>query len=157
MNVIFKSLAISLLLVLSLFSQSVFGQVDEVGKRNSQFYYSGTLGASERIELNIQIQDQLITGSCILPQSSNLYILKGRLSADQAGMGLLVYNDKNEYIASIDAKIKSDEFNYLKEINGVWKLADGKLTKTLYLAKVAELAFLDNDIERYYSYYPPNL
>lgn len=119
------------------------GQVEEMGASNSLFYYTGNLGATEKLEFNMQLKGHSITGSCILVTTGNLYVIKGRLAADKNGMGVLVYDEADQFIASVEAKVISDEFDFAKEIKGVWKSANGLSRKNVNLTKVAELARLE--------------
>ena len=120
-----------------------FGQVEDFGASNSLFYYTGNLGSSEKIEFNMQLNGHAITGSCILVNTGNLYVIKGRLAADRSGMGVLVYDESDQFIASVEAKVVSFEFDFAKEIKGVWKSANGLSRKSINLTKIAELAELE--------------
>ena len=104
------------LLFLCLGAIDSLGQVEEVGASNSLFYYTGSLGTNEQLEFNMQLNGHAISGSCILVTSGNLYVIKGRLAADKSGMGVLVYDESDQFIASVEAKVISDEFDFAKEI-----------------------------------------
>lgn len=131
------------LLFLCLGAIDSLGQVEEVGASNSLFYYTGSLGTNEQLEFNMQLNGHAISGSCILVTSGNLYVIKGRLAADKSGMGVLVYDESDQFIASVEAKVISDEFDFAKEIKGVWKTANGLSRKNVNLTKIAELAQLE--------------
>ncbi|MEQ8576129.1 hypothetical protein [Fulvivirga sp.] len=131
------------LLFLCMGTVDSLGQVEEVGASNSLFYYTGNLGGNEQLEFNMQLKGHAITGSCILVTTGNLYVIKGRLAADKNGMGVLVYDESDQFIASVEAKVISDEFDFAKEIKGVWKSANGLSRKNVNLTKIAELAQLD--------------
>lgn len=119
------------------------GQVEEAGASNSLFYYTGNLGANEQLEFNMQLKGHAISGSCILVTSGNMYVIKGRLAADKSGMGVLVYDESDQFIASVEARVISDEFDFAKEIKGVWKSANGLSRKNMNLTKIAELAQIE--------------
>jgi hypothetical protein len=123
-------------------------QFEEPGASNSLFYYTGTLGNAEKIEFNIQLNGHIVTGSCILVDSGDLYIIKGRLAADKSGVGLLIYNDLNIFIASVEAKVISEDFDFARQIKGVWKPAKNTIGMNLVLSKVAELASAKDTIKR---------
>ncbi len=131
------------------FGQS-FAQNEEQGTTNSLFYYSGTLGSHDKVELNFQMNGYAVSGSYILLNSGDLYVFKGRLAVDKSGVGLLVYDDKNNYVAAVEAKIVSVDIDFAKEIKGVWKSANGKVKQTLSLKKVAELASIDKPDPSYF-------
>lgn len=121
-------------------SFSANAQLEELGAANSRLYYSGNLGASEKIELNIQLTGYKVSGSYMSINSGDLFIINGRMSIDKSGIGVLVFDSENNYIASIEAKIISGELDFAREIKGVWKSADGTVRKDLNLSKIAEFA-----------------
>lgn len=127
-----------------------FAQIEEQGTTNSLFYYSGTLGSYDKVELNFQMNGYAVSGSYILLNSGDLFVFKGRMAVDKSGVGLLVYDDKNNYVASVEAKIVSVDIDFAKEIKGVWKSANGKVKQTLALKKVAELASIDEPDPSYF-------
>lgn len=139
-----------LLLAFMLFSFSSFAQVEETDNSNSRFYYSGNLGVTEPIELNMQVAGYSVSGSYMFISSGDIFVFKGRLSADKTGMGVLVYNADDKYVASIEAKVISEDANFANEIKGKWKPNTGGASKNLSLAKVAE--FASSDIENNSSY-----
>ncbi|MEM7109414.1 MAG: hypothetical protein AAF519_14405 [Bacteroidota bacterium] len=122
-------------------------QVEELGTQNSLFYYSGYLGKSDKLEFNLQLSKLSVSGSYILEKSGDLFIFKGRMATDKSGLGVRIYTDENDYVASVEAKFISTNDDFAKEINGVWKSADGLTTLPIFLKKVAELASqrLDDD------------
>lgn len=123
----------------------VNAQVEDIAARNSLFYYSGYLGKSDKVEFNLQLNKYQVSGSYILEESGELFIFSGRMATDKSGLGVLIYSETNEYVASMEATLISDENNFAKEIKGIWKRADGKLTLPITLKKVAELASRMND------------
>lgn len=141
MNKYFKYLALVLLVSLSKY---VSAQVEEIGSKNSLFYYSGTLGKAGEVEFNLQMDEPEVSGSYIVEKTGDWFLFNGRLSPDKDAMGVLVYSESNEYVASIEAYFVSDENSFAKEINGVWKSADGRVRRPINLKKVAELAATAN-------------
>jgi hypothetical protein len=130
-------------------SQS-FAQVDEQAETNSLFYYTGTLGSNDKIELNLQFNAHNVSGSYILVTTGDLFVFKGRLAIDKSGVGLLVYDESNIYVASIEAKVISEDVDFGREIKGVWKAANGKRSLNLTLKKIAELAKAENPTKTYF-------
>lgn len=139
-------LKIILLTVGMAFSFCAQAQVEELGASNSRLYYSGNLGQSEKIELNIQLTGFKISGSYMSINTGDIFIIKGRMSIDKAGIGVLVYDSENKYIASVEAKIISGELDFAREIQGTWRSADGTLRKELNLSKIAEFARNNTDV-----------
>ncbi|MEM9857371.1 MAG: hypothetical protein AAF843_08450 [Bacteroidota bacterium] len=115
-------------------------QVDEASPKNSLFYYSGYLGKTDKVEFNLQLTQLKVSGSYILEQSGELFVFSGRMATDKSGIGVLIYTDDNKYIASMEASLLSDENDFAREINGLWKSADGISVLPVTLKKVAELA-----------------
>lgn len=122
-------------------------QYDDVGTTNTMFYYSGSLGGSEKIEVNLQLNGPVVSGSYIIERTGAQYVFNGRLASDRSGMGLIVFDGENQYIATIEARLISEDHNFGKEIKGRWKSADGKRQAIITLKKVAELASLPHDPE----------
>lgn len=117
-----------------------YSQVEDIAGRNSLFYFSGTLGNNDKIEFNLQVEGQIVTGSYIIEDSGDLFIFSGRLSSDKNAFGVLVYyQGTDEYVGAIEAKIYSNENNFMKSIVGKWKNVNGKVVKELSLDKIAEL------------------
>ncbi|QSE97133.1 hypothetical protein [Fulvivirga lutea] len=136
-----KSILNTFFLVVGLLlTTSVFAQVDDPAASNTRFYYSGSLGSNEKIELNIQLTGYLISGSYMVINSGDIFLIRGRLSADKAGLGVIVYDSENNYVAAVEARVVSEELDFAREIRGVWKSPDGNLIKNLRLNKVAEFA-----------------
>ncbi|MEQ8925109.1 MAG: hypothetical protein RLO81_04810 [Fulvivirga sp.] len=136
-----KSIVTSFLIVVSLLlNTSVHAQVDDPAASNTRFYYSGNLGSNEKIELNIQLTGYLISGSYMVINSGDIFLIRGRLSADKAGLGVIVYDSDNNYVAAVEARVVSEELDFAREIRGVWKSPDGNLIKNIRLNKVAEFA-----------------
>lgn len=121
-------------------------QGEETAAKNSLFYYSGYLGKSDKVEFNLQLTKLKVSGSYILEESGDLFIFNGRMATDKSGLGILIYTESNEYVASMEAKLISDENNFAKEIKGIWKRADGRITLPIALKKVAELADSSDEI-----------
>ncbi|MEO0555434.1 MAG: hypothetical protein AAF149_19665 [Bacteroidota bacterium] len=124
----------------------VKAQGDETAAKNSLFYYSGYLGKSDKVEFNLQLTKLKVSGSYILEESGALFIFNGRMATDKSGLGVLIYTESNEYVASMEAKFISDENNFAKEIKGIWRGADGQSTLPIALKKVAELAYSSDRI-----------
>ena len=141
MNKYFKYLVLVLLVSLSKY---VSAQVEEVATKNSLFYYSGTFGKAGEVEFNLQMDELAVSGSYIIEKTGDWFLFNGRMSPDKDAIGVLVFNEGNEYVASIEAYFLSDENSFAKEINGVWKSADGKVRRSINLKKVAELAATAN-------------
>lgn len=126
--------------ILTLALTPCYSQVEDIAGRNSLFYYSGTLGNNDKIEFNLQVEGQIVTGSYIIENSGDLYIFNGRLSSDKDAFGVRVYyQGTDEYVGVIEAQIYSNENNFMKSIVGKWKNVDGKVVKVLNLDKIAEL------------------
>ena len=121
-------------------------QIEELGASSSRLYYSGNLGSSEKIELNIQLTGQKVSGSYMSINTGDIFIIKGRMSLDKAGIGVLVYDADNKYIASVEAKIISAEMDFAREIEGTWRSADGTIRKEFNLSKIAEFARNNSEI-----------
>ncbi len=135
-----KKLLFLLSFVFALTSAELYGQVEDIAGRNSLFYYSGTIDNTDKIEFNIQVEGQIVTGSYIIENSGELFIFSGRLSADKNAFGVLVYyHGTDEYAGAIEAQISSNENNFMKSITGKWKSVDGATIKMLTLDKIAEL------------------
>ncbi len=146
MNKYYKYLALLLLVFLS---EYVCAQEEERGSKNSLFYYSGTLGKMGEVEFNLQMNGLMVSGSYIIEKTGDWFLFNGRMATDKSGIGVLVYDDQNDYTASIEAVFTSDENSFAREINGVWKSADGRKKLPLNLKKVAELAATGNADEKH--------
>ncbi|GAA0891076.1 hypothetical protein GCM10009122_07550 [Fulvivirga kasyanovii] len=118
-------------------------QYDEVGATNRMFYYSGHLGNTEKVEFNLQINGPTVSGSYIVERTGGLYTFSGRMASDKSAIGLIIFDEENQFIATIEAKLISEDNNFAKEIKGRWKSSDGKRQVNLNLKKVAELASID--------------
>ncbi len=136
---------------LLLLSTVSMAQIEEADNSNSRFYYSGNLGLNNPIELNMQVTGYAVSGSYMFISSGDIFVFKGRLSADKTGMGVLVYNSEDSYIASIEADIISEDVNFAHEIKGRWKPIDGGNSKNLLLTKVAEFASTQRSTKSSYS------
>ncbi len=148
---IFRHSCFILFFLLTLGLTKSQAQLDEASGINSRLYYSGTLGSSEKIEFNMQVNGYAVTGSYMTVSTGDILLFKGRLAADKAGMGVLVYDENNNYIASIEASVISQELDFASELVGTWKsLKDGG-KKNLSLTKVAEFAKAEES--RDYSYF----
>lgn len=141
---------ISFTVVLLMSSVSAFAQLDEPSGINSQFYYSGSLDAIEKIELNMQVNGYNVSGSYMITSNGEIFIFKGRLAADKTGMGVLVYDEGNNYVASIEARVISQELDFASKIKGTWKPVNGGRNKSISLNKVAEFADSGQESERSY-------
>lgn len=130
------SVFLTLVLVMSSVAQA---QYEEQEAANSRFYYSGYAG-SEKIEFNLQIDGLLVYGSYIVKSTGHLYIFRGRLSSDRTGLGVLIFDEKDQYVASLEAKLISEEYSFAREIKGKLKYADGKKTTLIAVTKTGELA-----------------
>ena len=119
---------------------SACAQTDGLDTGSSRLYYSGTLGGSSQIEFNMQVAGYAVSGSYIVVNSGEIYVFKGRLSADKSGMGVLIYDDANNYIASMEATVISREMDFASEITGTWKSGKTNTRKAVDLIKVAEFA-----------------
>lgn len=126
--------------IFTLSGVSLFAQIDEPSGLNSQFYYSGSIDNTESIEWNMQVNGYNVSGSYMITSNGKIYIFKGRLAADKSGMGVLVYDEGDNYVASIEAKIISRELDFAHQIKGILKPIDGTRKKSLSLNKVAEFA-----------------
>lgn len=118
-------------------------QYDEVGATSRMFYYSGHLGSTEKVEFNLQINGPTVSGSYIVERTGGLYTFSGRMASDKSAIGLIIFDEENQFIATIEAKLISEDNNFAKEIKGRWKSSDGKRQVSLNLKKVAELASID--------------
>jgi len=103
-------------------------------------YYSGTIGESQKVEFNLQINEYDVTGSYIVEQSGEMYVFSGRLNLEKSGIGLLVYDQDNIYSASIEASLITESDDYGRYIIGLWKNSTGTERKDVNLKKVAEFA-----------------
>ena len=117
----------------------VLAQIEEEESKKSLFYYSGKLGAASNIQLSLQLKGLVSSGSYILDDNGDFFTFEGRLTFDKSGLGLRVFDEENNYIASIEAQVLSQEENFGKEIEGIWRGVDGKLQR-LKLTKIAEFA-----------------
>lgn len=118
----------------------VRAQYDDASTSNRMFYYSGFFGGTEKVEFNLQINGVAVSGSYIIERTGGLFTFSGRMASDKSGIGLIIFDEENEYVATIEAKMISEDNNFAKEIKGKWKSADGKKQIGLSLKKVAELA-----------------
>ncbi|MTI23306.1 hypothetical protein E1176_19915 [Fulvivirga sp. RKSG066] len=134
-----KFLFLSFFLVSLSLSTSSWAQVESTEPGNGLFYYTGTLGYKQQIEFNLQFTDNNVSGSYIVVESGDMYVFSGRLALNKSGIGVLVYDSDNDYIASIEAVFVTDANNFGKQLNGKWKPNKGEI-KTLRLKKVAEFA-----------------
>lgn len=116
-------------------------QVEDKG-RDGVLYYQGKLGNKEPLEFNLRINKKEVIGSYILKNQSKFYTYKGRLNQEQTAIGIVIYDENQDYVATAEAKLVSLEDDFAKEIHGVWKSADGFKVLKLDLKKVAELADL---------------
>lgn len=119
-------------------------QYDEVGTTNRMFYYSGHLGGNEKVEFNLQINGPTVSGSYIIERTGGLFTFSGRMASDKSAIGLIIFDEQNQFIATIEAKIISEDNNFAKEIKGRWKSSDGKRQVNVNLKKVAELASIES-------------
>jgi len=133
-----SSIAILVFLAVGVFSH-VHAQVEEIVPSNALYYYSGTI-ETEQVEFNLQLKGQSVSGSYIIESSGDMYVFAGRLAYNKKGIGVLVYNKDNNYVASIEAVFVNEESNFGKHMNGSWKSANGRVIKKLKLKKVAEYA-----------------
>ncbi|UII30273.1 hypothetical protein LVD17_18430 [Fulvivirga ulvae] len=146
-------LFLSLLSTLMLNVSAVMAQYDEAGATSRMFYYSGHLGSSEKVEFNLQINGPTVSGSYIIERTGGLFTFSGRMASDKSGIGLIIFDEENQFIATIEAKLISEDNNFAKEIKGRWKSSDGKRQVNLNLKKVAELASLDaHDVSESYGF-----
>lgn len=118
----------------------VAAQVEEIEPTRGLYYYSGTLSQQVKIEFNLQFNGSQVSGSYILEETGDMFVFNGRMSNDRKGIGVLVYNTNNLYVASIEATFTNEEGNFGKLLSGKWKSADGSQYKLLKLKKVAEFA-----------------
>lgn len=116
-----------------------FAQFDETNDTGSVFYYSGLLG-QERIECNLQFNNQVVSGSYIMERTGDIYVFNGRITQDKKEIGIIIFDQKDEFVATVEAELTSQEKNFAKVIKGTWKAADGSQMLVLQLTKVAELA-----------------
>lgn len=131
---------ISSLLCLLISATGVKAQVDDIEPSRGLYYYSGYIGDADKIEFNLQFNGLLVSGSYIIESTGDMFVFNGRMGIDRKGIGVLVYNSNNIFIASIEASFVSSENNFGKMLNGNWKSADGKKQQSLKLKKVAEFA-----------------
>lgn len=133
-------------LFLILFSLLLFtisgvkAQVDEIEPTRGLYYYSGFIGDSEKVEFNLQFNGLAVSGSYIIESSGDMYVFNGRMGLERQGIGVLVYDSNNIFVASIEANFVNTENNFGKMLNGNWKSANGKQQRNLKLKKVAEFA-----------------
>lgn len=118
----------------------VEAQVEEIEPVRGLYYYSGTLGQEDKIEFNLQFNGNLVSGSYLIEETGDMFVFSGRMAEDKNGIGVLVYNVDNLYVASIEATFTSEESNFGKMLTGKWKSVNGNQNKTLKLKKVAEFA-----------------
>ncbi|MBL6449517.1 hypothetical protein JMN32_24610 [Fulvivirga sp. 29W222] len=132
-------------------------QYDEVGTTNHMFYYSGHLGITEKVEFNLQLNGPTVSGSYIIERTGVLFTFSGRMASDKSGIGLIIFDEENQFIATIEAKLISEDNNFAKEIKGRWKSSDGKRQVNLNLKKIAELASVEkNDAPSLYGFATQN-
>ena len=126
--------------VLILSSTVVKAQVEEVETSRGLYYYSGFIGDNDKIEFNLQFSGLVVSGSYIIERTGDMFVFNGRMGLDRKGIGVLVYNANNVFVASIEAAFINEENNFGKMLKGQWKSADGKSLKNIRLKKVAEFA-----------------
>lgn len=111
------------------------------------YYYSGVLGSNVAIEFNLQVNTTGVSGSYIVERSGDLFTFSGRFSMNRKGIGLLVYDSNNSYVASIEANVLSEENNFAYRIEGKWKSASGEDIRSINLKKVAEYAQIELNVD----------
>lgn len=126
--------------MVALCTTAVTAQVDEIESSRGLYYYSGFMGESDKIEFNLQFNGLSVSGSYIVERTGDMFVFNGRMGVERNGIGVLVYNANNTFVASIEASFISTENNFGKMLNGKWKSADGQTQQNLKLKKVAEFA-----------------
>ena len=143
-----KCLRYSLIFYVAILLQPLALKAQEDMPMKGSLYYSGLLGGEVKIEFNLRINGYITTGSYIVDSSGDLFVFNGRMASDKSGIGVFVYDDASQYIASIEAKFLSTENNFAKEINGLWKSADGIKKMTLTLVKIGEFANIQGELDK---------
>ncbi|MEO1054331.1 MAG: hypothetical protein AAFX87_27080 [Bacteroidota bacterium] len=133
-------LILSICVVFVLSMSVAYAQVDDIKTQNSLFYYSGKLADKGNIQFNLQFNDHLISGSYILEESGEVFVFNGRADYDMKGIGIYVFNEKDVFVATIEAYFKHEQDDFAKSIEGVWKSANGTYLQKLNLSKIAEYA-----------------
>lgn len=128
---------------------SASAQVDEIEPSRGLYYYSGSIGDNDKVEFNLQFNGNMVSGSYIIESSGDMFVFNGRMGLERQGIGVLVYNSNNIFVASIEAKFVSTENNFGKMLNGNWKSADGKEQRNLKLKKVAEFAKGPTEVQEF--------
>ena len=140
-----KILGFSLLLISVLTGYRAEAQYDDNNAVSRMYYYSGHFGSTEKVEFNLQITGATVSGSYIVERTGGLFTFSGRMASDRGAVGLIIFNEDNEFVATIEASLVSEDNNFAKELKGRWKSSDGKKQLTVSLKKVAELAGLTPD------------
>lgn len=140
-----KGIRYMILLIVSVAWQCSIAQGEDNGLKNSLFYYSGAIGKVQQVEFNLRVTGLVVSGSYIFENTGDLFLFNGRMNADKSEMGVLIYNEDNVYIASMEASLVSDEDDFAKEIKGLWRSADNKENHPVSLKKQAELAGIIED------------
>ncbi|WP_157494119.1 hypothetical protein [Fulvivirga imtechensis] len=120
-------------------THDAYAQFEEEEAKNSLFYYSGYAG-DEKIELNLQMEDKLVFGSYIMERTGDLFIFKGTLSTDRTTLEVLIFDDQDKYVASLQADLISEENSFAKEIKGRLIPVNKAKPVAVNLTKMAELA-----------------
>ena len=136
----FKFVFFALVVVMgSSITHNTYAQFEDEEAVNSLFYYSGYVG-DEKIELNLQMEDKLVFGSYIMERTGDLFIFKGTLSTDRTTLKVLIFDDQDQYVASLQADLISEENSFAKEIKGRLVPTNNTRAVAVNLTKMAELA-----------------
>lgn len=123
-----------------------YGQYDDGAYKHQQFYYSGSLGDDEKIELNLRLEGEKASGSYIQPGNGDIFLFNGLIREDEVRIDLNIFNAQGELVAKADLRIVSETNNFASHLKGVWKPVNGAVVKTIELRKVANMAkFLRSD------------
>lgn len=141
-----KHITCMVLLLMSVAFQYGIAQSEETGTENSRFYYSGSIGKVQQVEFNLQVTGLVVSGSYIFEETGDLFLFNGRMNADKSEIGVLIYDEDDTYVASMEATLVSDADDFAKEIKGLWRSVDNKEQYSVHLKKQAELATISGKV-----------
>lgn len=124
-------LLILTVLVLSSFTFINYGSI---------FYYKGSIGNNDKIQMSLEVSDaNSAKGSYIAERSGEVFELEGQMNvAEKVFLFDVRKEDSDKVIANIKARYFVDDHDEMLGMKGHWKSADGLITKTITLEKVAE-------------------
>ena len=110
------------------------------GEMGNLMYYKGTIGADVKIQMNFELEDSgALKGSYIVDKTGELFVLDGRIDENTQFLSFIVYNQREEHIATIEAIYYIDPQQEMQDIEGFWKPMDDTTIKRIKLVKLAEI------------------